>query len=213
MEYDHFINWFKRKPLANITRSLLYAQLIPGGTKSVVEFGSGFGYLARACKRAELEYTGYEFNEKLYNLLKDDFNIIKLDVFDTHSFDIAKGDVYFAEHFIEHAKDYNQLVLFLKHLKSSVMKKDDLFIILYPDIGIIGANIYYHDPQHIYPLTKNRLHKILQDVEFDIVKSGCYTLGFKGMFSYLISIISKLPFPISIKLNFLRHRYIVVKIK
>ena len=218
MKYDFYNPETMYKPgLAVKARDRLHNMLFRNAKPvSILEVGIGFCELADYCRRNGITWTGIDANENLvrearkhnysvYHAIMPDFPVIKEDY-----------HVIFAAHFIEHLKDYQEVLKFLEACRS--MLKDragGTLFLLYPDIENVG-HFFWQDYTHSFVTTKKRIEDMLYDSGYRILRSGRYTACF-FLTSGLISFIGKffpyflLPPKIAlfVRLSFQQHGYTV----
>jgi 2-polyprenyl-3-methyl-5-hydroxy-6-metoxy-1,4-benzoquinol methylase len=163
VKYDHYANTIKKSAVAEKIRHRLYSRLA-GTPASVLEFGVGHGYFRNYCKRKGIVYTGVDFCEGL-----SDGQTIITPI--PEGMDIVPSgyDLILAEHFIEHMKDYDTVMLFLEGCKQK-LNKDGRIVLMYPNMN----RHFWHDPTHQYPTNKTRIERCLTDAGFTVKESDNY---------------------------------------
>ncbi len=218
MQYDFYNRDTLYKPaLAVKARDRLHRNLFKGlNISDVLEVGIGFGELADYCRRNGMNWIGIDASEhlikeaerrgyKVYRAVMPDFPEIK-----------EEYQAVFAAHFIEHLKDYQEVLKFLETCKEKLSNKQGGYLILlYPDIEKAG-HFFWQDYTHSFVTTKKRIEDMLFDAGYEIKRSGRYTACF-FMTSGLISLLGKffpfflLPRRIALfaRLSFQQHCYTI----
>jgi len=169
MKYKHYTKTIRVSGIARAIRNRLYKQLV-GVPRKVLEFGVGHGYFRDYCAINGIKYKGIDFCPELV------FDGVIYAEIPAEMNRVPSGfDMIFAEHFIEHMRNYDTVVEFLEGCRSR-LNKDGKLILLYPNMN----KHFWHDPTHQYPTNKHRIEKCLIDAGFVVSKSNDYAHCFIG---------------------------------
>jgi len=198
MKYKHYGISYRIGSVALWIRHKLYRRLI-GNAGSALEFGVGHGYFMGFCKNNGINYTGVDFCP---DLATD--GVIDAEIPEEMNRVPSGYDLIFAEHFIEHLRDYEAVVEFLEGCCGRLNKGGRL-LLLYPNMN----KHFWHDPTHQYPTNKHRIGKCLIDAGFEVFDSGDYAHFFVGFFKTLpLRLIGCLmPANARVSLHFCVHSY------
>jgi len=222
MKYDFYNKEVFYKPgIAIKARDRLHDKLFQGlKFKSILEVGIGFGELAFYCKKNKREWIGIDSNQKLVEAMQTEGFSVYKSVMPTFP-EVKEGySVLFASHFIEHLDNYKQALTFLENARERLKSQGGgTLILLFPDIEKIG-HYFWQDYTHSFVTSKKRIEDMLFDTDYQIVKSGRYTVCFFGILSTIISFSGKffpfflLPAKIRLfmKLSFQQHSYVIAKV-
>lgn len=196
MKYDSYNPQRIYKPrFAKICRDILYRRMLQGlGVRSICDIGVGFGELAHYCGENSIPWVGIEPNDNLRTKLQQQgFPVYKATLPDFPPI-TEPIDAMVASHMIEHLNGAAEVLQFLERVREELKQRNGRYLILlYPDIEKCGY-LFFHDYTHSFITTKKRVHDLLHDTGWRVIRSRRYTACFFAL-SGLVSAVGKIfPF-------------------
>lgn len=155
-QYKNLKDIPKRK---NIDFALYFEDYIKRDNYRMLEIGCANGnFLANDPKNI----IGVDINMNLLKVAREhDFNVLCTDVENGLTFKDESFDAIYAAHIIEHLKDP---IYFLTECYR-ILKPTGLLLIVTPNFST-AFKIFYDDPTHVFPLTKESLKKCALEAGF-----------------------------------------------
>lgn len=193
----------------NIDFALYFGEFLNRDTYRMLEVGCAAGdFLANDPKNI----VGVDINKDLLKIArKRDFNVLYADVEDGVCFEEERFDAIYAAHIIEH---FNDPIYFLKECYRT-LKQNGLLVVVTPNFST-SFKIFYDEPTHVFPLTKESLKKCAIEagfkrfkVERQNVPTGIGFLLRKGYISLRVAILLS---RILYKIGIYRYKWTIVLI-
>ena len=170
--YDHYAqrerNVFGKRIATSFAKKVFdLATKGSTGDSKVLELGPGDGYIAELCRSRGIEYIGIEGSQAVaHRLTSLGFNII-------HSLvpplpkELAKRDICFALHIIEHLHSMTEAELLVNQIGDHLNPRGK-FVIATPDYLRWGKDFFGCDYTHSLPFTLRSLNQLLINSGFKI---------------------------------------------
>lgn len=161
----------------------------------VLEIGAGLGIGFVASKKLGVSrYEAVEPTLAINSYLEDEYEVVasRAKLPNLFGFKSEEFDVVFSFHVLEHAKDSQEALEWVKEM-SRVCKSTGLILVVCPDIRDYGEYFWDSDWTHGFPTTPNRIAQLFEGIDLELIEVTNLYFGFKpNAISFITRTISRI---------------------